>query len=183
MKRFILIVTAFIVSMALSTHGYATDAKIVYMDSQRILTDSVAGKEAYGQLEKIKNERQKDIDKFQDTLKKLGEEIQIKSPTMKNEAKQELQAKYEGELRNYNRFVKDAQEELRKKELSLVKPISDEVNTIIDEYGDKNGIDIILDRRDPGIIYTSSKLDITDVILKLYDAKRQQKATDKGGKK
>ncbi len=183
MKRFILIVTAFIVSFGLSAQGYAADSKIVYMDSQRILTDSVAGKEAYSQLEKLKNERQKDIDKMQNTLKKLGEEIQIKGPTMKDAAKQELQAKYEGELKNYNRFVKDAQEELRKKELSLVKPISDEVNAIIDEYGKQNGIDIILDRRDPGIIYTSTKLDVTDTILKLYDAKRQQKAKDKGGKK
>ncbi len=179
MKRFICIAAAFIISVGLSAQGYAADSKIVYMDSQRILTDSIAGKEAYGQLEKLKNEKQKDIDKMQNTLKKIGEEIQVKGPTMKETAKQELQSKYESELRSYNRFVKDAQEDLRRRELSLVKPISDEVNTIIDEYGDKNGIDIILDRRDPGIIYTSKKLDITDAILKLYDAK--QKA--KGGKK
>lgn len=179
MKRFIPVIVALFVSVGFCAQGQAADSKIVYMDSQRILTDSIAGKEAYGQLEKLKNERQKDIDKMQDSLKKLGEEIQVKGATMKETAKLELQSKYESELKNYNRYVKDAQEELRRRELALVKPISDEVNTIIDEYGNQNSIDIILDRRDPGIIYTSSKLDITDAILKLYDAKRQQKGKDK----
>lgn len=179
MKRFISIAAALIVMICLSGQGQTADLKIVHMDSQRILTDSIAGKEAYGQLEKIKNERQKEIDKMQQTLKSLGEDISIKGPMMKEAAKMDLQSRYENELKNYNRFIKDAQEELRRKELTLVKPISDEVNKIIDEYGKQNSIDIILDRRDPGIIYTSERLDITDTILKLYDSKHQPKAKGK----
>ena len=66
------------------------------------------------------------------SLKELGETISVKSPTMKDSARQELELKYEQEQRAYNRFVKDAQEELRRVELSLVKPISDEVNVIIE---------------------------------------------------
>lgn len=179
MTRFISIAIALAAMICLSGQVQAADLKIVYMDSQRILTDSIAGKEAYGQLEKLKNDRQKEIDKMQQTLKSLGEEISVKGPMMKEAAKMELQAKYENELKNYNRFLKDAQEELRRKELALVKPISDEVNKIIDDYGKQNSIDIILDRRDPGIIYTSERLDVTDTILKLYDAKHQPKAKGK----
>jgi outer membrane protein len=93
---------------------------------------------------------------------------------MNEQAKLELQSKYESELKKYNRFVKDAQEELRRRELTLVKPISDEVSTIIDEYGKQNSIDIILDRRDPGIIYASDKLDITNAILQRYDKKYKE---------
>jgi hypothetical protein len=53
------------------------------------------------------------------------------------------------------------------------------VSAIIDEYGDQHNIDIILDRRDPGIIYTSEKLDITDGILELYDKKYKEIAGKK----
>lgn len=181
MKRFILLTAALILATGLAANAQTAGPKIVYMDSQRILTDSVAGKEAYAQLEKLKNEKQKEIDKIQSNIKKIQEDIQLKGATMKDTAKLELQGKYESEVKNYNRAVKDAQEDLRRRELALVKPISEEVNTIIDEYGKQNSIDIILDRRDPGIIYTSNKLDITDAILKLYDEKRKQGA--KGGKK
>ena len=149
----------------------AQDSNIVYLDSQRILIESAAGKDAYDKLEAVKNEKQIEIDKMLQSLKELGDTISVKSPTMKDSARQELELKYEQQQRAYNRFVKDAQEELRRAEISLVKPISDEVNVIIEAYGSKNAIDLILDKRSPGIVYTSKKLDITDAILKLYDKK------------
>ncbi|HHO75758.1 MAG TPA: OmpH family outer membrane protein [Deltaproteobacteria bacterium] len=173
MKRYL---SALITVMMFSTVfslAHAADRTIVYLDSQRILIESAAGKEAYDKLELIKNEKQKEIDGMSQTLKMLGDEIAAKSPTMKESARQELELKYEQELRKYNRFVKDAQEDLRRSEITLIKPISEEVNVIIEEYGNKNAIDIILDRRDPGIIYTSRKLDITDAILDLFDKSHQ----------
>lgn len=177
MKRFILIAIALFIALpGLCAQGNAADLKIAYIDSQRILTDSVAGKDAFAQLEKISGERRKEIDKMQAGIKKLGEEIQLKGSTMKEAAKAELQAKYEAEVKNLNRYAKDAEEELRRKQMVLVKPISDEVNEIIAEYGKKNGIDLILDTRAPGMVYNSAKGDITDDILKLYDAKHKKSA-------
>ncbi|MFY9398345.1 MAG: OmpH family outer membrane protein [Desulfomonilia bacterium] len=179
MKRFALLAAALAAILVFSLQIQAADLKIVYIDSQRILTDSLAGKEAYKQLETLKNERQKEIDKVQEDLKKIATDISVKGPSMNESAKVELQGRYENELKKYNRLVKDAQEELRRKELTLIKPISEEVGAIIDEYGKNNAIDLILDRRDPGIIFASDKLDITDAILEQYDKKHK----DGGGKK
>ncbi len=173
MKSYLTTITVFILAICFFSTGYATDIKIFYMDSQKILTESVAGKEAFSQLEKLKAEKEKEINKAKDGLKKMDEEINLKGSTMKESAKLELQAKYESEYKSLQRLVKDAQEELRRKEMFLVKPISEEVNTVIDEYGKENAVDLILDRRDPGIIYTSTKLDITDAIIKLFDKKHQ----------
>lgn len=178
MKRYLSALITAVVLALVCPPANAADTSIVYLDSQRILIESAAGKEAYDKLELIKNEKQKEIDNMSQTLKMLGDDIAAKSPTMKESARQELELKYEQELRKYNRFVKDAQEELRRSEITLIKPISEDVNVIIEEYGNKNAIDIILDRRDPGIIYTSKKLDITDDILKLFDKKHQE---SKGG--
>ncbi|HNU73849.1 MAG: periplasmic chaperone [Deltaproteobacteria bacterium ADurb.BinA179] len=174
MKRFMSLAAVLVAVLAFSWQAHAADLKIYYIDSQRILTDSLAGKDVYKQLEVLKDERQKEIDTMQENLRKMGEDISVKEPTMNEQAKLELQSKYESELKKYNRFVKDAQEELRRRELTLVKPISDEVSTIIDEYGKQNSIDIILDRRDPGIIYASDKLDITNAILQRYDKKYKE---------
>jgi outer membrane protein len=176
MKRLLPIALALLIALpVLCSQGNAADLKIVYIDSQRILTDSIAGKEAYAQLEKVSAERRKEIDKMQDAIKKLGEEIQVKGPTMKEAAKADLQSRYETEVKNLNRYAKDAEDELRRKQMVLVKPISDEVNEIIADYGKKNDIDLILDTRAPGMVYNSAKGDITDAILKLYDAKHKKK--------
>ena len=175
MKWIVTIAVALLIAFpGLCPLGNAADLKIVYIDSQRILTDSIAGKEAYAQLEKISGERRKEIDKMQDSIKKLGDEIQTKGATMKESAKADLQSKYETEVKNLNRYAKDADEELRRKQMVLVKPISDEVNEIIAKYGKENNIDLILDTRAPGMVYNSAKGDITDAILKLYDAKHKK---------
>jgi outer membrane protein len=180
MKRLIPIAVALLIALpGLCGQAGAADLKIVYIDSQRILTDSIAGKEAYAQLEKISNERRKDIDKMQEGIKKLGEEIQAKGPTMKESAKADLQARYESEVKALNRYAKDADDELRRKQMILVKPISDEVNEIIADYGKKNDIDLIFDTRAPGMVYNSPKADITDAILKLYDTKRKKTPKEK----
>lgn len=179
MKRFMPLAAALIAFFALSLPSHAADLKIYYMDSQRILTDSLAGKDAYKQLEVLKEERQQEIDKMQANLKRMTDEMAAKGLSMNESARLDLQSNYDNELKKYNRFVKDAQEELRRKELTLIKPISDEVSAIIDEYGDQHTIDIILDRRDPGIIYTSDKLDITDAILELYNKQYKETAGKK----
>jgi len=178
MKRYLSTLITMVAIISVCSMAQAADTVIVYLDSQRILIESAAGKQAYDKLELIKNDKQKEIDSMSQTLKMLGDDIASKSAIMKESERQELELKYEQELRKYNRFVKDAQEELRRSEITLIKPISEDVNVIIEEYGNKNAIDIILDRRDPGIIYTSKKLDITDEILKLYDKKHE---TSKGG--
>jgi outer membrane protein len=179
MKRFALPTAALVAIFFFSLQVQAADLKIYYIDSQRILTDSLAGKEAYTQLEALKDERQKEIDKVQETLKKIATDISVKGPSMNESAKVELQGRYENELKKYNRLVKDAQEELRRKELTLIKPISEEVGAIIDEYGKSNAIDLLLDRRDPGIIFASDELDVTDAILEQYNKKHK----GAGGKK
>lgn len=176
MKRFIPIAVALFIALpGLCAQGNANDLNIVYLDSQRFLDESIAGKDANAQMMKIQNEKRKEVEKMQESIKKLDEEIRTKGPTMKEGARAELQAKLESEAKSLNRYVKDADEELKRKYMILIKPIQDDLNKIIDDYGKQNGIDIIFDTKAPGgMVYNSKKADITDAILKIYDAKQKK---------
>jgi outer membrane protein len=62
--------------------------------------------------------------------------------------------------------------ELYKKREALIKPIQDEIYTAIQDIANEKRIEVIKDRSaDPALIYMSSKLDISDQVLRKLGAK------------
>ncbi|HVN72172.1 MAG TPA: OmpH family outer membrane protein [Desulfomonilia bacterium] len=153
----------------------AEGPKIAYIDSQKILYESQAGKEAYKQLNAMKDQKSSDLEKKQDRLKTMSEQLQAKSATMSTSAREELESKYDKELKDYNRAVKEAQDSLRQKEMEFLKPFSKELDEVIKAYSEKNGIDMVLDKQNPAIVYATQKIDITSQIISVFDKHNQEK--------
>lgn len=176
MKKILGGLIVFLVIACAGLTAQAQDAKIAYIDAQRLILESAPGKEAAGKMEKLQKEKQAQLDKIELNIKKLAEQLSAKSPAMSEKAKADLEDQYQQELKNRERFLKDAQEELRKKEASLIKPIRDDLDKIISDYGKKNALDIIFDSKMPGLIYASDRIDITKPILDIYNKQVQEKA-------
>lgn len=161
----------------------AEDVKIVVIDSQRILYESLEGKEAYKKLSAIKDQKSAELDKKQSKIKTMNDQLQAKSATMTAAAKDDLQAKYEKEVRDYNRMLKDAQEDMRKSELDLLKPFSKDLEAVIKSYCEKNKIDIVLDKQNPAMIHASPRIDITKDVITAFDKQYQENASKQKEKK
>ena len=185
MKKVLYGIVAVLAGVLIAQAAQAQDNKFAYIDAQRLLLESIPGKAAAEQMQKVQQDKQTQLEKIEASIKKIGEQLAAKSPALSEKAKGDLEDQYQRELRDRERFLKDAQEELRKKEAALIKPIRDDLDKIIDDYGRKNGIDLILDVKSPGIIYASDRIDITEAILDLYNKQAQAKpaAADKGKKK
>jgi len=180
MKRTISAVAVLFMLILISGNvSAAQDIKIAYIDSQRILYESAPGKEAYKQLSAVKDQKEAEVIKRRNKLKSMSDSLQAKSATMSAQAKDDLTGQYEREMKDYDRFVKDAQEDLRNMEKKLLTPWSKELDEIIKNYGVKNGIDLILDKTNPVIIYASDKIDVTNPIMEALN-KRYQEKTKKG---
>ena len=74
MKRFVLM--AVMASCVRSTTVFAADIKIGYVDMQRMLTSSEAGKEAKEQLAARLKKYQDEINVKQEEIKKLKDELE-----------------------------------------------------------------------------------------------------------
>lgn len=186
MKKVLSGIVAVLACVLIAQGAQAQENKFAYIDAQRLLLESIPGKAAAGEMEKLQKDKQAQLERLESSIKKLGEQLAAKTPAMSEKAKSDLEEQYQRELRDRERFLKDAQEELRKKEAALIKPIRDDLDKIIDEYGRKNNIDLILDVKAPGIIYASDRIDVTASILEIYNKQSQAKApaaADKGKKK
>ncbi len=172
MKKIIGIFIAFVL---LSGTGFAKDMSIAYIDMQYILKNLPQYEQANEQLAMLSKRWQKEIDAAQQEALVMATNYQTEqiflSETMRAQREQEIVEKENAVLelkRKY--FGQDG--ELYKKREALIKPIQDEIYNALQDLANEKHIDIVKDRSaDPALIYMSSKLDISDQVLRKLGAK------------
>ena len=143
--------------------------KIVYIDMDRIMKLSKAGKNA---ISKINDQKKKDVSKFQKIEKelKLKEEDLIKKKNVISA--EEFNKKLENlskEINNYRTLRQEAIDLSTKSRLNASADFAEKIKPILAEYASENNIDMIIQKKN--IIMGKTDLDITDEILKIVDKK------------
>jgi len=164
-KSLLLIIFFIFISKISLSH----EKTIVYIDLNRIMNNSIAGKSINSQLE---NNHKKNISKFKNIEEKLKkEEADIIS--QKNVVTKEEFEKKIIDLRDKaNKFRKERNDNinnLNNQRLEATSKMITLVRPILSEFSDKNSISLIIDKKN--IIIGKTVLDITDDILKIVDKK------------
>jgi len=139
------------------------------IDGEKLVSQSLAGKAASAELESFRTAKQKEIDTKQDAILKLKESLEAKAASLSEEARHEQELKYQREMSDLNILVRDAQDEFKRKEASLMQPVYKDLDTLITKYAEDHKIDLVLNRNNPGVIHASARMDVTDAILKEFD--------------
>ncbi len=155
-----------------SAYGSNTN-KIVVVDLQRVIAQSIEGKKAMQKLKQKEGEIQKKVNKKQETLLKLKDELEKKSLMLSMDAKEDKNKNFERQTREYKYFIDDLTQEMRKYKLESQKKILEELSVIIQDVGKKNSYKLIVGKRAGAIYYNDPGIDITDDIIKAYDISRQ----------
>ncbi len=153
----------------------ADELKIGYVDLQRALNESEGGKKAKSDLEAIIKAKQKDIDKRAKEVEKLKADIDKQSALLSEEARKKKQDELDRKLREYKRFLQDAQEEVKKKEFELTNAILKDLVRIVREIGKEEKYTIILEKAEGLILYADKAVDITDKVIERYNKEIKSK--------
>ena len=172
MKRTIILLFAAV--MVFGT-AFAKDQSIAYIDMQYILKNLPQYEQANEQLTMLSKRWQKEIDAAQQEARVMATNYQTEqiflSETMRAQREQEI-VKKEQEVLELKRKYFGQEGELYKKREALIKPIQDEIYNAIQDLANEKRIDIIKDRSaDLSLIYMSSKLDMSDQVLRKLGAK------------
>jgi len=145
------------------------EKSIVYIDLNKIMNNSIAGKSITSQLE---NNHKKNISKFKKIEEELKKEeaeiISQKNVITKEEFEKKIidlrdkANKFRKERNNNINNLNNQRLEATSKMITLIRPI-------LSEFSDKNSISLIIDKKN--IIIGKTLLDITDDILKIIDEK------------
>ena len=88
---------------------------------------------------------------------------------MKADARKVKEAKLADEIKDLRRIKQDMEDDLKKKDNELTSAILKDVLEITKKVGAEHGFSLVL-QAGPQVVYADSSLDITDEVLKKYDA-------------
>lgn len=171
MRRFI--ITALVTACISATTAFAADLKLGYIDMQRAINTSEAGKEAKEQLAARLKKYQDEINAKQDELKRLKEELEKQGAFLNDSTRAAKEKDYQQRLKEFQRFTKDAQDEMQGKDEEFTRKILEAMEKVIQEFGRKNGYTFIFVRNE-SMLFVDEKADLTDEVLKLFNANRKK---------
>jgi outer membrane protein len=173
-KKIFVISTVAVLAMALTTGICAAESKLGYLDIQKAVGQSAAGKVAKEQLAATFKKYQDEINVKQEELKKLKDELEAQGSMLAASKRAEKEKVYSTKLKNFQEFAKDAQDEMQAKDKELTQKVLESFEKVVQEYGRKNGYIFIFVRTE-GIVFADEKADLTDELLKLFNASQQKK--------
>jgi outer membrane protein len=145
------------------------DLKIIYIDIDKIINQSNAGKQVTKQLEILNNNN---IKKFKNKEKELTDEENniIKQKNILSKEDFDLKVKnLQKNIASFRLNVKSSKEDINKKKIDATSQILNALNPILSEYSSKNSISLILQKKN--IVIGMSELDKTDKILEFVNTK------------
>lgn len=143
--------------------------KIAFIDSVRVLNESIGGKEVVKQLNDAKAKKQNEYNAKLKEITDLRNRYSSQRFALSEDALNKLLTEIDQKETALKRFQEDAERELANLQARLFKKLQDEVNPIIEKIGQEGNYTLILDLATQGIIYFDKKADITDELIKRYD--------------
>lgn len=170
----ILLVGFFII--ILFSMGYAQQTtKIGVVNAQEVLEKSTEGKRVIAQLEDKNKKNQNDIAKLDDEIRNLQTKLNTQRLTLTQEAMMNLNSDIERKQTQRKRFAEDSNREMNELSARLFQKIQNELIPIIQQIGKDMNLDVIFDLSQSGTLYFNPTIDLTEEVIKRYDASKAAK--------
>jgi outer membrane protein len=155
------------------------EIKLAYVDVQRALNECEAGKTAKADFRvKVQGVEQK-LQREQNDVANLKDELEKKGMLMKPEQRQSLQDEYINKAKNFERSYKDSKDDLERKDQEMTGMIIHDIAEVIRDVGEKNGYTMVMEKGQ--ILWGAPGIDITDQVIRTYNGMHVKIGTLGGG--
>jgi len=151
----------------------SAELKIGSVDIQRAINESNAGKEAKKTIMKEVEKFQQQIANKQKELQQLKDALEKQAPMLNPEARATKEKDYQSKIRDFQRWGEDNQNEINQKRMEMERNIAIGLTKVIQKVGADDGFTLIVENNEQVVLYTSKAIDITDRVIKAYDAQKK----------
>ena len=146
--------------------------KIGFIDIQRVVSESQAGKQAKERFQAQVKKAEADVVKERQDLEKLRADMEKKGPLLKDEERRNLESDYQRRSVNLQRAMSDYQQELQQKNNEMMSDILKELEQIVTEVGKADKFTLNLERSQ--ILYSDQGIDITNKVIESYNSRTKK---------
>ena len=158
-----------IILLTICSISNADNLSIVYLDMEKAMNQSIAGKLLKSELDKIHKANLEEFKNNEEDLKKEKTLILSQKNVLSEDDYLKKVNLYEEKLSRYQKKRQEKIDFVTKKKMKATANLLKEINPILSDYSIENGISIILRKQD--IVLARTDLDITKQIIETIDLK------------
>ena len=147
----------------------AAQIKLAVIDVQRVVTESDPGKEALQNLKVLQDQKIEEGRGVQQQLDALREQFEKQRFTLSEDKLAELTKQIEDKGIALKRFQDDAQRELEEARRRALDGLEARIMPIINQVGKEQGITMIFNKFQSGLVYADEAIDITDDVIRRFN--------------
>lgn len=159
-----------------ATAAFAQAGKVAVIDVQRLVTDSVAGKDALARLKKLQDEKIAEGKAKNDEVDSLRKRLNEGRLSLADDKISELEKQLEEKITGLRRFQEDAEKDFNKSREATFGEIERRVFPVIEQVGKEGSYTFIFNKFQSGLLYADEAADITNQIIQRFDATATKKA-------
>ncbi len=144
--------------------------KLGFVDMQKALNESKAGKKALGELQKLMEARKSGLQQQKETLERKKDELDKQGLLLNEETRKSRESEVRTLERDYSRTLSDLKEEFGRRESEFTDGIRKDLLKVIEKIGKEEGYTLVLEKQYSAILYAPATIDLTEALIKRYDA-------------
>jgi outer membrane protein len=175
MKRFAMMVAAALVAAGASAQGTSAPApapavpKIGVINVERLVQESSLGKEAFGRVKKLNDQKKEEADKLSKELRDMEQKLADQGAALADDKRDALQKSYQEKAIAFKRFQDDANRDLEAAQKKELSELERRVFPVINQVGKEKGYTVVFNKFQSGLVYADDSVDITDDVLKQFN--------------
>ncbi len=152
------------------TGSVFAQTKVAVVDADQVILQSQRGKAFLKELDAFAKKKDAEIKKKVAEFQQLQKEYRAKAPSLSEDKAMEFQKRLSDMQIEIKRMQDDASREFKLKRDKGFEKFRKILQPIIEKIAKEKGIDIIFSRAQSGIAYHSPAVDITQEVIKRFDA-------------
>jgi len=182
-KSFVLS-TVWVLLLPLGLLAQSTGAtKIGTLHILRAISESAEGKQALGEFNKKAEAKRDELQRKNGEIEQLQKQLQDQARTLNDESRAALAKNIDSKTTELQRAQQDAQKEFGDMQNEIINRIGNKLVPVVQQYAKENNYALIMDSSNQSyqLIYFDPAIDITDDIIKRYDASSVSSSTPSPG--
>ncbi|KAB2968642.1 MAG: OmpH family outer membrane protein [Thermoanaerobaculia bacterium] len=144
--------------------------KMAVIDVRRLVTDSVAGKDALARLRKLQEDKIAEAKAKQEEIEQLRKRLNDGRLSLADDKIAELEKQLEERVTAFRRFQEDAEKDFNKTQEQTFADIERRMAPVIEKAGREGGYTLIFNKFQSGLVYADEAVDITNQIVERFNA-------------
>lgn len=165
MRRALLLIITLAAASALA------DVKLGYVDLQRALQEVTEGQVAKAKLKAEIDKKKAEFENEQKKLRDDGMVLDRQASAMSEEVRVSKMKELQARLMQITEKGQKLQVEFVEKERVELKKIFDKMDGIVSAIAQREGLSVVLEKTDSGLVYALPSLDLTNELVRTYNEK------------